>query len=62
MDKVRTIEEKKYMWDGRMYESDSEANAVKQEYEKNAFETHLVQEDGHYFLFTRKVVTEIKIA
>jgi hypothetical protein len=59
MEKVKTIDDKKFMWDGRTYKSESEANSIKAEYEKNNFETQLVHEDDEYFLFTRRFVTEI---
>ena len=61
MEQAKLFEKKKFMWDGRTYASEPEANKVKGEYEENDFETHLVQEEGKYFLFTRKVVSEIKI-
>jgi hypothetical protein len=61
MEKVKIFDEKKFMWDDRSYISESEAIAIKTEYEKNNFETRLVQEEGQYFLFTRRVVTEVVI-
>ena len=61
MEQVRLFDERKFMWDGRTYASEPEATTVKGEYEEKDFETHLFQEEGKYYLFTRKVVTEIKI-
>ena len=61
MDLARLFDEKKYMWDGKTYSSMSEANDTKAEYEKNNFETRIVPEENSYFLFTRRVVTEIVI-
>jgi hypothetical protein len=61
MEKVKILDEKKYMWDGRTYMSESEANTIKEEYEKNNFETLMVQEEEKYFLLTRRIVTEIEI-
>jgi hypothetical protein len=61
MDNVKFFNEKKYMWDGRTYISESEAINIKAEYEKNNFETRIVQEKEKYFLFTRRVVTEVVI-
>ena len=61
MDNVKFFNEKKYMWDGRTYISESEAINIKAEYEKNNFETRIVQEEEKYFLFTRRVVTEVVI-
>ena len=61
MENVKIFDEKKYMWDHRTYTSESEANNIKTEYEKNDFKTRLVQKEGKYFLFTRRVVTEVII-
>jgi hypothetical protein len=61
MDNVKFFDEKKFMWDGRTYISESEANNIKAEYEKNNFETRLVREGDEYFLFTKRIVTEIEV-
>ncbi len=61
MDNVKFFDEKKFMWDGRTYISESEAINIKAEYEKNNFETRIVQEEEKCFLFTRRVVTEVVI-
>ena len=61
MDNVKFFDEKKFMWDGRTYISESEAINIKVEYEKNNFETRIVQEEEKYFLFTKRVVTEVVI-
>ncbi len=61
MDNVKIFDEKKFMWDGRTYISESEAINIKAEYEKNNFETRIVQEEEKCFLFTRRVVTEVVI-
>jgi len=61
MENVKILDEKKYMWDGRTYMSESEANTIKEEYEKNNFETLMVQEEEKYYLLTRRIVTEIEI-
>jgi len=61
MDNVKYFDGKKFMWDGRTYISESEAINIKAEYEENNFETRIVQEEEKYFLFTRRVVTEVVI-
>ena len=58
MENVKIFDKKKFMWDRRTYLSESEAKTVNTEYEKNNFKTRIVQEEGKYFLFTRRVVTE----
>ena len=61
MEKVKIIDSDKYMWDGETYTSESEVNTKKAEYEKDNFETRLISEEGNYFLFTRRVVTEVVV-
>ena len=61
MDKVKIIDSDKVMWDGETYPSEPEAKAKKAEYDKQKFETHMISEDGNYFLFTRRVVTEVVV-
>ena len=61
MDNVKIFNGKKFMWDGKTYTTESEALKVKEEYEKNNFETRLVSEENDHFLFTRRVVTEVVV-
>ena len=61
MDNVKIFNGKKFMWDGKTYISESEAINIKAEYEKNNFETRIVQEEEKYFLLTRRVVTEVVV-
>jgi hypothetical protein len=61
MDNVKLFDENKFMWDGRTYESEPETLTVKAAYEKNNFETRMVQEEEKYFLFTKRVVTEVEV-
>jgi len=61
MDNVKFFDEKKFMWDGKTYTSESEVINIKAEYEKNNFETRIVQEEEKYFLLTRRVVTEVVV-
>jgi hypothetical protein len=56
---VRLIDGKKFMWDGRVYENIQDAQKFVQEYEGNNFEVRMLQEEGKYLLYTRRVVKEI---
>ena len=55
----KLIDGKKFMWDGVVYKSEKEAQEVKKKYEENNFEVELIQEENQYFLYSRRVVTEI---
>jgi len=58
-DTSKVIDGKKFMWDGGVYESEKDAQEVKQKYENDGFEVELIQEENQCFLYTRRVVTEI---
>ena len=47
------------MWDGEVYETESQAQEVKKKYEEDKFETQLIKEENQYFVYSRRVVTEI---
>jgi hypothetical protein len=59
VEQVRFVDNEKYMWDGAIYETEEEANNKKAEYEGNAFQVQLFEQEGKYLLYTRRVVTEI---
>lgn len=58
---VKIIDGKKFMWDGINYESESAAKENIDKYSKDRFETKLIEEDGKYFVYSRRVAAEIKI-
>ncbi len=60
-DAAKVIDGKKFMWDGEVYESEKDAQEVKKKYEKDDFEVELIQEENQFFLYTRRVVTEIVV-
>ncbi len=60
-DASKVIDGKKYMWDGEVYESEKNAQEVKKKYENDDFEVELIQEENQFFLYTRRVVTEIVV-
>jgi len=59
MESMRFFDRRKFMWDGEAYETPAAAEAKKQGYESQGFETQLVEEEGKVFVFTRRVVKEI---
>lgn len=61
MDNFKIIDGKKYMWDGEKYESESAAQENITTYGKNGFETKLIEEDGKYLVYSRRVVTDVKV-
>ncbi len=61
MDNVKIIDGKKFMWDGEDYESESAAKENVSKYRKDGFEAKLIDEDGKYIVYTRRVVTEVVV-
>jgi hypothetical protein len=60
-DSFKIIDSKKYLWDGEDYEAEPAARDRMSTYGNDGFETKLVEEDGKYLVYTRRVVTEIVI-
>lgn len=55
---VKIIDSKKFLWDRRIYESQEKANEVLKNYEKEGFEVRMIQEEGKYLLYTRRVAVQ----
>lgn len=51
----RVIDNRKYMWDGKIYENEGEALNAASGYKKDNFDVQLIQEDGKYLIYTRRV-------
>lgn len=60
MELARIFQQRKYMWDGSTHSDKKEAEEMGQKYQIDGFETEIVTEEGQYFVFTRRLVTEIK--
>jgi hypothetical protein len=61
MVKAKQIDGKKFMWDGRSYENEKDAKNIESGYSIEGFETRIVQEDGKYNVYTRRLVTEVVV-
>ncbi len=61
MELARVFDDKKFMWDGRVYDDVEEMRKVSQKYQDDGFEVREVKEGNQYFLFTRRVVTEVVV-
>jgi hypothetical protein len=61
MDISRKFEGKKFMWDGVEYKEESEACAALETYSASGFDARKILEGGAFYVFTRKVVAEVKV-
>ncbi len=59
--KAKQIDGKKFMWDGKNYETEAEAKTAEQSYIGEGFETRIVQEEGKYEVYSRRIVTEVVV-
>ena len=57
----RKFEGKKFMWDGNEYDTKEAAEQKAKEYMERGFDAKTIEEDGKFYVFTRKVVTEIEV-
>ena len=58
---VGYFEGKKFMWDGTPYESKDAAAEVAATYREENFATRIVEGEGVFGVYTRRVVTEIVV-
>ncbi|GAG74248.1 unnamed protein product [marine sediment metagenome] len=59
MQLARIINKKKFMWDKGIYSTEAEAKVKIKKYEREGFETHLIEDERKYFIYSRRIVTEI---
>jgi len=60
-DSSRIINGKKFMWDGVVYPTQEEAQAVVEKYKKDNFEVEFVREENQFLVYSRRVVKEIVV-
>ncbi len=53
---------KKFMWDGRSYDSPDEAARMAEGYRTDGFEVHLTEQNGHFLVYTRRVVQQVVVS
>ncbi len=58
---AKIIDGKKFMWDGREYKDEVEARNIMKKYKADGFEVRMIKEENKFYIFTRRVVTEVKV-
>lgn len=56
---VKILDGKKFLWDGNVYNNETDAKEVMSDYEQKGFEIRLVEEANKYLVYTRRVVTQV---
>ena len=54
---ARKVEGKKFMWDGGAYDDPEQARQVMEGYAKEGFEVQMFDEEGRYFIYSRRLAT-----
>jgi hypothetical protein len=57
----KIIDGKKFMWDGCEYNDENTVAIATEKYKSSNFETRLINENNKFYIFTRKMVTEVKV-
>lgn len=58
---AKIIKGKKFMWDGNTYQDENSAKEIARGFEKDGFETEVLEEENNFYIFTRRKVEEIVI-
>ena len=56
-----TRDGKKFMWDGRLFENRDQGSREAEAYEKDNFEVRMVEQDGKFLIYTRRIVKEVSV-
>ena len=49
------VKGKKYMWDGKIYNSENEAVETCESYEKDGFDIHMFEQENEYLVYSRRI-------
>lgn len=60
-DLAAMVDGNKFMWDGAVYETEKEAQEVKQKYTADGFEVEIIEQEGKHLVYSRRVVTEVVV-
>ncbi len=53
---AKKVEGKKFMWDGGAYDDPGQARQVMEDYAREGFEVQMFEEEGRYFIYSRRLV------
>jgi hypothetical protein len=51
----------KFMQDGQTYDTKADAEKAMEDYRNAGFDVRLLEEDGKFLVFSRRVVKEVKV-
>lgn len=56
-----TIGGKKFLWDGRLFETLADGSRQAEAYKNDSFEVQMVEVGGNYLVYTRRLVKEVVV-
>ena len=57
----KILDTKKFLWDGETYDTKEAADEAENKYKGEDFETRVLEEEGKFLVYTRRVVTEVVV-
>ena len=55
------IDAKKFMWDGRVYDTKEDASRMADKLQTDNFDVRIVEEGEKFLIYTRRVVKEVTV-
>lgn len=56
-----TIDGKKFLWDGQVFHAQNDASLAAEAYKHDNFEVQMVEVEGNYLVYTRRLVKEVVV-
>ena len=60
-DRATIVDGKKFLWDGRLFETHDDALRQAEAYKTDNFEVQMVEADGKHLVYTRRLVKEVVV-
>ena len=60
-DRATIVDGKKFLWDGRLFETHDDASRQAEAYKSDNFEVQMVEADGKHLVYTRRLVKEVVV-
>jgi len=55
------VDGKKFLWDGRLFQQQTDAASAAEAYKNDNFEVQMVEVSGTYLIYTRRAVKEVAV-
>jgi hypothetical protein len=55
-------DDKKFMWDGQLYDNEEDALRTAQSYQDDGFQIQIGEENGKFLVYSRRTTKEVVVA